>query len=92
MIDLLPSIPGAEVKHHCTIPDDLRPAGHVHLNQSIPMETLDNGEMQLSKCLQYVNFSSSTNQTTDCTHGWTYDDEMTTIASEVSLIATIRFQ
>ena len=61
--------------HHCTIPD-----GGL-ANESIPFDDETNG---LQKCKIYAE--NSTNVTTSCDHGWTYNnvDGDYTIVNEVN--------
>ena len=41
------------------------------MDEYIPKETGPDGKLRYSRCLMYVNGTS--NQTTSCTDGWTYD-------------------
>ena len=65
---------GRTAEHHCTIPD-----GGL-ANESIPFDEMTGG---LQKCAMYAE--NSTNVTTSCDHGWTYNnvDGDYTIVNEV---------
>ena len=74
---LVPFPNGWTQPHHCRVPE-----GQL-LNESIPTHTVD-GQQQYQECSMYVNGTSS-NETTDCQHGWAYSSEYTSIVSEVGL-------
>ena len=65
---------GRTPKHHCTVPHGFL------INESIP---IDQETGALHKCIMYTG--NSTNVTTSCDHGWTYDnvDGDYTIVNEV---------
>lgn len=67
---------GGEPAHHCKVPEGQS------INVTIPIEVV-HGEVRLSRCEKYVNFSVS-NRTMECDQGWHYDDEYdSTIVTEV---------
>ncbi|CAH1797125.1 unnamed protein product [Owenia fusiformis] len=69
---------GMEPSHHCKVPDNST------INETIPMETDDDGVSSLSKCSMYFN---GTNETTSCSNGWEYSMEYgPTIITEWDLV------
>lgn len=68
----------ATPSHHCTLRD-----GYL-LNQSVPIEEVENGDTVYSQCLEYSN-PDIRNSTRECQNGWEYETDVygETIISEV---------
>ncbi|KAL8577451.1 hypothetical protein ACOMHN_048086 [Nucella lapillus] len=78
---------GWSPSHHCT-----PPANHT-LNQSLPREADDYGQMRWSQCQMYsvagTNDTPPSNDTVPCRHGWTYlwdTADETTIVGDWDLV------
>lgn len=72
---------GADIPHHCKVPDNL------WVNESLPVDK-DN---KYQSCEAYKNFSSATNKTVPCPMGWEYlaSGRENTIVSQVCLMCSL---
>ncbi|KAK2173896.1 hypothetical protein NP493_846g01005 [Ridgeia piscesae] len=70
---------GGDPPHRCRLPDA------VSANESIPYRYID-GVRRFDSCVVYENYSSDTNWTIPCPHGWEYEHDSFTITEQTMLV------